>query len=67
MTPAPIAILGLAAALFVPSASAQVGNGDFLPLSIEEMTATRERPLFAPTGARPCRSPYLSSSRSRSR
>lgn len=48
MRPAPIAILGLAAALFVLPAAAQIGDGDFLPLSIEEMTATRERPLFAP-------------------
>lgn len=59
MRPAPFAMLGLIAALGVLPAAAQDRDGDFLLLSIEEMTATRERPLFAPDRRPPAPEPVV--------
>lgn len=55
----PLAIFGLIAALGVLHAAAQDRDGDFLLLSIEEMTATRERPLFAPDRRPPAPEPVV--------
>lgn len=59
MRPAPFAMLGLIAALGVLPAAAQEQGGDFLLLSIEELTATRERPLFAPDRRPPAPEPVV--------
>jgi len=48
MKPALLAMLALAALGSGFSAVAQDGEGDLLLLAIEDMTATRERPLFSP-------------------
>lgn len=59
MKPASLAMLGLVATLGVLPSAAQDRDGDFLLRSIEEMTETRERPLFAPDRRPPAPEPVV--------